>query len=315
MSLGNDSVLEIPSTPEHTQESETLEDLPGTPTPRARKRPHHELERSFSPLFVSPDTAEEEDNLPITADATPKPKEIIDTETRTSPVSIHLVSDHDQGIASSSSGRQDHNTDIASTGSATPVFETAPDFSQIHRDTDHDEFETAAEQPLAVQKASLPNTQALFSNTTQHGSGSDSFDLGLPDPEGGWDAIDPDPNHDEPSDQEERTGSPTSSTTSTTSTSNLDLDTWLQLRASEGKKKQHLLAAAEATNMHKKLADAVYESLERGRGVPRDVPGVWTKEDDELLMGTDARGVERVERKHGARSVAERWECLGVWQD
>ncbi len=312
-SLAIDPVLEIQSTPEHTQESRTLEDLPGTPTPRARKRPHHEVERSFSPLFVSSDTAEEEDNLPTAASRTPKRKEIIDTETRTSPISLHLVSDHDQGTASSLSERREDNTDIASTGSTTPEFETAPDFSQIGIDIDQDEFETAAEQPQAVQKASQPNTQALFSNTTQDGSGSGSLDLGLPDPEGGWDAIDSDADHGERSDREERIGSPTASTSSTASTSNLDLDTWVQLRTSEGKNKNHLLTAAEATNMHKKLADAVYESLRHGRGVPRDVPGVWTEEDDALLMGTDARGVERVERKHGARSVKERWKCLDVW--
>ena len=303
LSLADDSVLEIPSTPEHTQESETLDDLPGTPTPRARKRPHHELERSFSPLLAPSDTADEEDNLPTTSDRTPRRKETMDPETRTSPISVHLVSDHEPGIAASLSGPRDHNADIVSTGSPTPEFETAPDFSHSHEDTDKDEFETAAEQP---------NTQALFSNTTQHGEGS--FDLGLPDPEGGWDAMDPDPNLGERGGRGERTASPTSSTTST-STSNLDLDTWVQLRVSEGKNIKLLLTAAEATNMHKTLADRVYESLERDRGVPRDVRGVWTKEDDELLMGTDARGVEQVERKHGATSVAERWECLGVWQD
>ncbi|KAF7504271.1 hypothetical protein GJ744_002529 [Endocarpon pusillum] len=312
LSLADNPVLEIQSTPEHTQESETLEDLLGTPTPRARRRPLHELERSFSPLYVTSDTADEDDHVPTASDRTSRRKETMEPETRTSPISVHLVSDHEPGITSSLSGPRDHKVDIASPGSPTPEFETAPDFSQNHEDTDRDEFETAAEQAQAAQRNFQPNTQAFISNASQHGEGS--FDFGLPDPEGGWEAMDPDLNHGERSNRGERTTSPTPSTTST-STSNLDIDSWVQLRVSEGKDIKLLLTAAEATNLHKTLADSVYESLERGRGIPTHVRGVWTKEDDGLLMGTDARGVERVERKHGATSVAERWECLHVWQD
>ena len=65
--------------------------------------------------------------------------------------------------------------------------------------------------------------------------------------------------------------------------------------------------------MHKKLADVVYTNLEKKEGIPKDIKGVWTKEDDELLMGTDARGIKRVLEKHGQRSMDERFECLGVW--
>lgn len=313
LSLTHNTVLEIPSTPEHTQESETLEDLPASPTPRPRKRSSHKLERSFSPLFVLSDGADEGDNLPTTPK---RAAENSDSETGTSPISVHLVSDQDPDIISSPSVATNRNAETGSTGSPTPEFETAPDFSRIHRDVsesgdDQEEFETAAEeQQVVAQKASLPDTQALFAAPTQ-ANGEGSLDLGLPDPEGGWDGIEIDADPAQQEDEGEAIASPASS--STASTLNLDLDAWVNLRVAEGRDIALLLTAAEATNMHKKTADMVYESLESGNGVPGNVRGVWTREDDELLMGTDARGVMRVQEKHGRRSVDDRFECLGVW--
>lgn len=334
-------VLEIPSTPESTQESETLEDLPGpltqesetledlpgtpnqesdtledmpgTPTPRARKRPSHESDLSLPPLFVPPDSNDEDDNLP---EQKSQERESNDFETRTSPISVHLVSDHDPPLTSSSSApHKDAATEPA--GSSTPEFETAPDFSQVtHEDVsvseeeEQDGFKTAAAEQEAAQRTSTPNTQALSNGMTQNEVGS--LDFGLPEPEGGWDTIDPDLDLLEEKD-EEAVPAPTSPASSTTSTLNLDLDTWVSLRVADGQDMALLLTAAEATNMHKKLADAVYQKLEKGEGIPGDVKGAWTKEDDELLMGTDARGIKGLEGKHGRRSVDERFECLGVW--
>lgn len=314
------NALEIPSTPENMHESETprsetLEDLPSSPTPRARKRSAHGSQDLFSPVFVPRDSADEEEQLPTTPQHGPKGMKTIDRGTGTSPLSIHLVSDHDPTTASSSSARN-KDAKSESTASLTPEFETAPDFSHLHED--EEEFETAAEKQGVKNASLIPDTQALFATTTQNGGVVDSLDLGeLPEPEGGWDAIEVAAQNDtgEPDKATSPPHSPTPSTPSTASTLNLDLDTWLSLRIGEGQDPSLLLTAAEATNMHKKLADAVYASLERGEGVPRDVRGVWTKEDDEVLMGTDARGIARVERKHGKTSVEERWECLGVWRE
>jgi TRF2-interacting telomeric protein/Rap1 - C terminal domain/Rap1 Myb domain len=304
-------VLEIPSTPEHTQGSETIEDLPGAPTPRARNRLGHDYEGPFSPLFLPFDSAEEEELLPRTLEEQSEEKENVDPETRTSPISVHLVSDRDAAITPSSPAPI-RDAERESTGSPTPEFETAPDFSQIDVDPSEqeepEEFETAAEEP-AVQKVSKLDTQALFAAMTQHAG--DSSDLGLPEPEGGWDAVDQ--GFVRGGDEAEAGASPTSPASSTASTLGLDLDAWISLRVAEGRDVSLLLAATEATNMHKKLADTVYASLASGNGVPKDARGVWTKKDDELLMGTDARGIKRVQEKHGKRSVDERFECLGLW--
>ena len=302
------TVPEIPSTPDHTQEYEIAEDMPGTPTPRAQKQPDHRMEYRLRPLSVPSDRTDEEDDLPTTPEPESE-KENIDPQNRRSPIFVHLDSDHDPAIASSSSG-SNRTATADSTDSQTPGFETAPNVSQIHEDvSDQEEFETAAEEQ-AAQNPSMPaDTQALFAATTQNGEGS--LDLGLHDPEGGWDAVGRDLTGDD--DGTERVACPDSPASSTASTLGLDLDAWVALRASEGRDIDLLLTAAEATNMHKRLADAVYEGLESGSGVPQDMKGVWTKEDDELLQGKDARGIERVQKKHGERSFHERFHCLHVW--
>jgi TRF2-interacting telomeric protein/Rap1 - C terminal domain len=285
--------------------------LPSAPTPRAQNRLGHDYEGPFSPLFLPYDSAEEEEQLPRTLEEQSEEKENVDPETRTSPISVHLVSDRDAAITPSSPAPI-RDAERESTGSPTPEFETAPEFSKIDVDPSEqeepEEFETAAEEP-AVQKASKLETQALFAAMTQHAG--DSPDLGLPEPEGGWDAVDQGfmrGDH-----EAEARASPTSSTSSTASTLGLDLDAWISLRVAEGRDVNLLLAATEATNMHKKLADTVYASLASGNGVPKDARGVWTKEDDELLMGTDARGIKRVQEKHGKCSVDERFQCLDLW--
>ncbi len=306
-----DTVPEIPSTPEDTQESETLEDLPGTPTPRARKRPYQESDRSLSPLVVPSDGTVEEDTLPSTGGQELEVNETIDPETHTSPISVRLVSDHDPAVPSSSSA-PDRIADNESAGSPTPEFETAPDFSQIHEDVseqeEQQEFETAAAEQTA-RKATMPDTQALFAGPTQNRECS--FDLRLPEPEGGWDAVEEDLGNGNA--EAEAIDVPASPISSTASTLELDLDAWVALRVAEGRDMDLLLTAAAATNMHKKLADTVYESLDSAKRIPKDTKGVWTEEDDKVLMGTDAREIKRVEDKHGQRSVDERWECLGVW--
>ena len=305
LSAGETSVLEIPSTPEDTQRNETIKESPSIATPRARKQPEHESSRSLSPLFVPSQSTDDEEQLPIAVD-----KENIDPETRTSPISVQLVSDHDPAITSSSSVIHE-NAERDSTGSPTPDFETAPDFSQIRQYTDQeeelDEFETAAEEPHE-QKPSVADTQALFVVPTQNSEGLLNF--GLPEPEGGWDALEAVSAEEE---NEAEASSPTSQASSTASTLDLNLDAWIALRSREGCNQDLLLEAAEATNMHKKLADVVHQSLKKGKGVPKDMKGVWTKEDDELLMGTDARAIKRMQEKHGQTSVNERFQCLDLW--
>lgn len=341
--------LAIPSTPEPTEESETLEsenlgNLPGTPTPRVRRRRHHGSDSSFSPILVpsaatsiDEEEEEEEDQLPTTPVQNPpssgkeRGTKSIARDTRTSPISVHLVSDnHDPATIPFDSSAGPLKTELNSTTrSPTPEFETAPDLSQtIHQDSipghseEEAEFETATEGPqraAAMRSSTRADTQALFTAPTSDVEAG-SLDFRLAEPEGGWDALEADADADADASLAKGAAdgfaSPHSSTSgSVASTQNLAIDDWLHFRTSAGQDPILLLTAAQATNMHKSLADTVYERLMAGEGLPEDVRGVWTQEDDEALLGGNARQVERVEGKHGngKGGVGERWECLGVW--
>ena len=202
LSLNDPTVLEIPSTPQPNQESETPEELADTPTPRARKRPSHELESSSSPLFVPSDSEDKASSLPTTPKQAPAS---MLPETHTSPISVHLVSDRDPGIPSNSES-SNRSVESRCTSSLTPDFETAPDFPPIQPDNPEeqgeasDEFDTAAEEQQQQQqpqrqrpasRAPILDTQALLAAPIQEFE-EGSFDLDLAEPEGGWDAIEED---------------------------------------------------------------------------------------------------------------------------
>jgi hypothetical protein len=53
-----------------------------------------------------------------------------------------------------------------------------------------------------------------------------------------------------------------------------------------------IVRAVKATTCEFANAEAVLDSLMRGRGIPANISGVWTKEDDELLRGIDRWVVE-----------------------
>jgi hypothetical protein len=100
----------------------------------------------------------------------------------------------------------------------------------------------------------------------------------------------------------------------------------------------HLVArAVKASTCRQSEAQIVLDSLKTGRGIPGDVPGVWTEEDDRLLReigaavdrlkgvlphradrgpfgeGDGRRVFWRLVAKHGAEGVFERREFLRNW--
>ncbi|PYH45093.1 putative transcription factor Rap1 [Aspergillus saccharolyticus JOP 1030-1] len=94
-----------------------------------------------------------------------------------------------------------------------------------------------------------------------------------------------------------------------------DIDTWmdrrLRLRSSRVNEAQ-LIEALRCTSMDPGLADKVLEFLVAGKGIPDDMPGVWTSADDRCVEGKDGRGIERVLKKHGAEAFNARWEYLSM---
>ena len=90
------------------------------------------------------------------------------------------------------------------------------------------------------------------------------------------------------------------------------MDKWIDDRVGNGKgiSEEQVIQALQCTSMDPNLADKVLEYLAAGKGIPADMRGVWTAEDDVCLEGTDARGVERINQKHGRDLVEARFEYL-----
>lgn len=59
------------------------------------------------------------------------------------------------------------------------------------------------------------------------------------------------------------------------------------------------------------LADVVLDSLLAGHGMPTEMRGVWTAEDDECLEAQDSREIQRVIEKHGDL-LQDRWDYLNM---
>lgn len=128
---------------------------------------------------------------------------------------------------------------------------------------------------------------------------------------------------------------PSATTPTTDLPSCTDLDTYLQTRLAHFTKpgatkrlrnhqkstlqplllravRRTLTSLTTATPTSFLLADKVFTNLVNGQPIPDDIRGIWTEEDDQDLMGGDARGVERVRRKHGDEGMRGRWEVLDV---
>lgn len=87
-----------------------------------------------------------------------------------------------------------------------------------------------------------------------------------------------------------------------------DVDTWIDERLSRGVDENHVFDALRCTSMVPDMADKVLKHLAAGNGIPDDVPGVWTADDDRCLQAEERANVERALTKHGAEFVKERWE-------
>ncbi|KAL2002814.1 hypothetical protein VTN02DRAFT_5857 [Thermoascus thermophilus] len=91
-----------------------------------------------------------------------------------------------------------------------------------------------------------------------------------------------------------------------------DLDEWIdsRLRTGQAKDERQVIKALRCTSMDPDLADQVLSYLVAGKGIPQDMRGVWTPEDDKCLEGTDARDIDRLLKKHGTDLYNRRFEYL-----
>ncbi|GAQ03385.1 telomeric repeat-binding factor 2-interacting protein 1 [Aspergillus lentulus] len=93
-----------------------------------------------------------------------------------------------------------------------------------------------------------------------------------------------------------------------------DIDTWIEDRLRTGKadNEEQVIEALQCTSMDPRLADKVLEYLATGKGIPEDMAGVWTPEDDECVEVGNSRAIERVLKKHGSEAFEARWNYLSM---
>lgn len=308
--------LEIPSTPEdeatmpfNESNQRRQETVPGSPTPRPRRLPRKPKARTDESLFVPQDPKQptsqwsleledHESSYPIhgsprISPLTPTHPTELRQDAQTSPLAVRLVSEGDlQEISASSQSQKYPDRD---NGSPTPDFETPAEFSQV--------WETAQEQRHTQV---IKDTQRLFEEANSETLRAEDF--ALPEPEGGWDdmPLPPDDAQSATADLEEQEGSDESDS------SDMSLPTWMRehREADPNVDDELLLTAVEVSNLNFEIADVVYDLLKKGKGVPRNMRGVWTEEDDNALRGNDPKAIERVEDKHGKERLAGRWQWL-----
>ncbi|KAK5124877.1 hypothetical protein LTR85_001067 [Meristemomyces frigidus] len=75
-----------------------------------------------------------------------------------------------------------------------------------------------------------------------------------------------------------------------------------------------IAAALKSTSMRPELAELVLLEEKAGRGLPIDVPGVWTEAEDQIIESGDARGMRGVTEKHGWDEMESRLKFLEQWR-
>ncbi|KAJ5959486.1 uncharacterized protein N7479_006636 [Penicillium vulpinum] len=90
------------------------------------------------------------------------------------------------------------------------------------------------------------------------------------------------------------------------------VDTWIDQRLALGAKESHVFDALRCTSMVPEMADKVLKYLTAGKGIPDDMPGVWTAEDDSCLQAAEYSRVQRALTKHGAEAYKDRWEYFSM---
>ncbi|KAI9835849.1 MAG: hypothetical protein M1819_001747 [Sarea resinae] len=187
---------------------------------------------------------------------------------------------------------QEHKSTLGvkSVAQAAPVDDGSVEESYTG-DSPHDE-----EQAPSNEKG----TQAILAEDTQ------IPDLGLADPDGGWDSLIASP-------LAELHSSPRSAQVDPAE-EKAELDEWIDARIEAGFSEGDILLSLKCSSMDTQLAQIALHSLAQGRGIPVNVRGIWTPEEDELLDGGNSRKIRALEEKHGTEAFNARWDFMGHYR-
>lgn len=93
-----------------------------------------------------------------------------------------------------------------------------------------------------------------------------------------------------------------------------DLNTFIYRLKSRGYAEMNIANALHSTSMRTKLAEIVLIEEKRGKKVT-EIPGIWSKEEDDTALGGDARKIAAVSKKHGWEEFQNRIEFLQRWNE
>jgi len=94
-----------------------------------------------------------------------------------------------------------------------------------------------------------------------------------------------------------------------------EIDIYVKDHLQLGYTHKHIIDALRCTTLDFRLASIAVAALAETGVLPRKVRGIWTAEDDEVLLSSDAKGVQRLETFHGVGSFNARMDALAVWSN
>ncbi|KAK4634589.1 hypothetical protein CLAFUW4_00711 [Fulvia fulva] len=100
-----------------------------------------------------------------------------------------------------------------------------------------------------------------------------------------------------------------------TDDSSVDIDAWILSMKALGFIDKAISTALKCTTYRPHLAQAVLYEEKRGHGLPDDTPGIWSKLEDEILEGGDARKLRQLAEKHGSAECDGRLDFLSQWRE
>lgn len=80
-----------------------------------------------------------------------------------------------------------------------------------------------------------------------------------------------------------------------------------------GASEKQVIHAIERASGIKQLVKLVLQSIVDDKPLPTHVPGVWSEEDDKVLMGADSREMKKLQERKGAAHMERRMEFLNLW--
>ena len=94
-----------------------------------------------------------------------------------------------------------------------------------------------------------------------------------------------------------------------------ELDAYIDKMVVFGYKEASVIAALKCTSMRPDLAELVLLDEKAGKGLPKDVAGIWSEGEDQMLESGNARGLRKLEERHTWKECEERMQFLQEWRD